>query len=107
MNMPILARHHTVGTALWLYEYLREHAKQTEAEWMPVADGLWITDTQLAYRLDVTEATVRRWRKRLERLGYAYTELVRPRYRKFWLANPNALAKQQAQLQAPMSGLVN
>jgi len=33
MNLPILARHHSVGAALWLYEYLRDNTKPTDAEW--------------------------------------------------------------------------
>jgi len=107
MNLPILARHHSVGSALWLYEYLRDNTKPIDAEWQPVADGIWITDEQLAYRLDVGVATIKRWRKRLEALGYVYSELVRPRYRKLWLANPNATRREQTLLAAPATGLVN
>lgn len=107
MNLPILARHHSVGSALWLYEYLRDNTKLIDAEWMPVGDGIEITDTQLGYRIDVSEGTARRWRVRLEKLGYLYSERTRARYRRLWLANPNAPRREQTLLAAPATGLVN
>jgi hypothetical protein len=109
MNLPILARHHSVGAALWLYEYLRDNTKAIDAAWMPVADGIEITDEQLAYRLDVTAATIKRWRERLERLGYVFSELMRPRHRRMWIANENARPRrEQSFLQASAAnGLVN
>ncbi len=107
MTLPILARRHAIGSSLWLWSYLAENTKAVESEWMPVADGMWISDTQLGFRIDVGEATIRRWRKKLMALGYIYVERVRPRYRKFWIANPNPPVREQGLLQAPASGLVN
>jgi hypothetical protein len=106
MNMPILARHHSIGASLWLWSYLVENTKPVDAEWRPVADGIEITDEQLGHRLDVGVATIRRWRKRLEALGYICTELMRPRYRRMWLANQNGPPWQQS-LQAPATSFVN
>ena|SRR6476660_4558092 len=48
----------------------------SDEPWMAVATGFWITDEQLAYRLDVTAPTIRRWRLRLERLGYLRCEFA-------------------------------
>lgn len=109
MTLPdILGSRHSVGPALFLWEYLLcNNTKLIDAPWMPVADGIWISDEQLAYRLDVTAPTIKRWRRRLEQLGYLRTELVRRRYRKFWLANAYASSQEQSLLTAPVAGPVN
>jgi len=107
MSLPILARHHSVGAALWLWEYLRDNTKVIDAAWMPVADGIEITDVQLGYRIDVSEGTARRWRMRLEKLGFLYSERTRARYRRLWISNQNAPRWEQSLLQAPATGFVN
>jgi hypothetical protein len=104
MSFPdILANRHSVGNALWLYEYLLSNTQVVDLPWMPVAGGMWITDEQLAYRVDVTAPTIKRWRKKLEKLGYLHTEVVQPRFRRMWLANANASTRQQTLLEAPVS----
>lgn len=109
MSLPdILACRHSIGSALWLYDYLLSNTQVVDLPWMPVAGGIWVTDEQLSYRLDVTTATIKRWRKKLEKFGYLHTELVVPRHRKFWIANANASTRQQTLLEAPVtSGAVN
>jgi hypothetical protein len=47
------------------------------AVWRRGIDSLVQADEQLAYRLDVTAATTKAWRKRLEAYGYLYGESVR------------------------------
>jgi predicted DNA-binding transcriptional regulator len=95
----------TVRDALWLWAWLLSHTKLVNVEWQPVADGFAITDEQIAWNLDVSADTVRRWRRRLERLGFIRTELVRPRHRRFWLVKPGGPEK--ALLEAPVEGPVN
>jgi hypothetical protein len=97
----------SLGTALWLYEYLAWNTQLTENPWIPVAGGVAFTDEYLAYRLDVTAATIGRWRKRLERLGYVRTQLVRPRYRKMWLPNLHMSNRQQTLMETPVNAAVN
>ena len=88
MTLPdILGCRHSVGTALFLWEYVLCQTKLIDEPWMPVAKGIWISDEQLAYRLDVTTGTIKRCRKRLEQLRYLRTEL--------------------ALLEAPIAGFVN
>jgi hypothetical protein len=109
MSLPdILFCHRLVRDALWLWEYLLANTVPSDEPWMAVATGFWITDEQLAYRLDVTAPTIKRWRLRLERLGYLRFELVRPRHRLMWLANLQAPSQSQTLLEAPVAaGLVN
>jgi transposase len=72
-----------------------------------VAGGIWVSNEQLAYRIDVGVPTIERWRKRLERAGYLRCELVRPRFRKMWLVNMNAVRREQTLVEAPASSAVN
>jgi len=104
----ILSNHRAVGAALVLHQYLAAHTTPGGDPWLAVAGGIWITSEQLAYRLDTTASTIERWRKRLERFGYLHSERVRPRFRKFWVANENARPREQASVQAAAAnGLVN
>jgi hypothetical protein len=109
MSLPdILSCRHSIGSALWLYSYLLSNTQVVDLPWMPVAGGIWVSDEQLAYRVDVTTATIKRWRKKLEKHGYLHTEVVQPRFRRMWLANANASIRQQTLLAAPVtSGVVN
>jgi hypothetical protein len=97
----------SLGTALWLYEYLAWDTQLAEDRWIPVAGGAAFTDEYLAYRLDVTAATIGRWRKLLERFGYVRTQLVRPRYRKMWLPNLHMSSRQQTLMETPVNAAVN
>jgi hypothetical protein len=101
--LDILACRHSIGSALWLYEYLLSNTQIVDLPWMPVARGIWVTDEQLAYRVDVTVPTIKRWRKKLEKFGYLHTEIVVPRHRKMWLANLTATSGQQTLVEAPVT----
>jgi hypothetical protein len=101
----IFANHGTVRDAVWLWLWLWTYTKPLNAEWQPVSDGLAISDVQIAWNLDVSVETVRRWRRRLERFGFIRTELVRPRHRRFWLVKP--AGPEQALLEAPVAASVN
>lgn len=91
MSLPeIPVCHHSIRDALYLLSNTKLIDEPCE---------------QLAYRLDMTAATIKRWRKRLERLGHVRTELVRPRYRKMWLANAYASSREQTLLDAPVTGV--
>jgi hypothetical protein len=94
-----------VRDAMWLWLWLWTLTKPVNAEWQPVSDGFAISDTQIALNLGVSVETVRRWRRRLERLGYIYTEVAKPRHRRFWLVKPTG--PEQALLAAPVAGFVN
>jgi len=108
MTLPdILGCRQSVGTALYLWEFILCQTKVIDEPWMSVAGGMAITDEQFAFRLDTTAATIKRWRTRLEQLGYLRTELVRRRYRKMWLANAYASSPEQTLLTAPVVGTVN
>jgi hypothetical protein len=108
MNPPaILSNHHAIGAALVLYEYLAAQTTPRNEQWLAVAGGIWVSIEQLAYRLDTTAPTIERWRKRLERYGYIHSEKVRPRFRKFWIANEKAWPRELSQLQAPATSFVN
>jgi hypothetical protein len=92
---------------LWLYLDLLASTRLIDERLMPVAEGIAISDEQLAHRLDLTMATIGRWRKLLERLGYVRTQLVRPRYRKMWLPNLHAGSRQQTLMETPVNAAVN
>ena len=74
MPVPLIfSSHATVRDAVWLWLWLWTYTKPFNAEWQPVSDGLPISDAQIAFNLDVSVETVRKWRKRLERLGFIRT----------------------------------
>lgn len=101
----IFTSHGTVRDAVWLWAWLLSYTKLVNAEWQPVSDGFAISDVQIAWNLDVSVETVRRWRRRLERLGFIRTELVKPRCRKFWLVKP--AGPEQSLLEVPVASAVN
>jgi hypothetical protein len=103
----ILSNHRAIGPALALHQYLVAHTTPGGEQWLAVAGGIWVSIEQLAYRLDTTAPTIERWRRRLERYGYVHSEKVRPRFRKFWVANENAWPREQSLLQAPATSFVN
>jgi hypothetical protein len=106
MPAPLIFNSHgAVRDALWLWLWLWVYTKPVNAEWQPVSGGFAISDAQIAFNLDVSVETVRRWRRRLERLGFIRTELVRPRCRKFWLVKPTG--PEQSLLEVPVAGAVN
>jgi len=97
-----------VRDALWLWTWLLSYTKNVDADWQPVADGIAIPDAQIAWNLDVSVETVRRWRRRLERLAFIRTQIVRPRYRQYWMVRvrPNDPARALME-SASSSTLVN
>jgi hypothetical protein len=86
MPIPLFSSHGTVKNAIWLWLWLWTHAKPSDGAWEPVSDGMPISDAQIAVSLDVGVETVRRWRQRLEGLGFIRSKIVRPRHRRFWIA---------------------
>jgi hypothetical protein len=82
----IFGSHGTVKSAVWLWLYLWTYAKPSDGAWESVSDGSPISDAQIAVALDVGVETVRRWRQRLEGLGFIRSKIVRPRHRRFWIA---------------------
>jgi Helix-turn-helix domain len=89
MSVPLIfGSHGRVRDALWLWFYLWTYAKPSTTEWQPCFDSLPISDAQIAFNLDVSVETVRKWRSRLEKLGFIRTEVVRPRYRRYLLGKP-------------------
>jgi hypothetical protein len=110
MSLPlpdVLTAHYAIRDALWPYLYLLTNTTPSDEPWIPVAGGIWVSNEQLAYRIDVGVPTIERWRKRLERAGYLRCELVRPRFRKMWLVNMNAVRREQTLVEAPASSAVN
>jgi hypothetical protein len=76
MPVPLIfGSHGRVRDALWLWFYLWTHAKPSGTEWQPCFDGSPISDAQIAFNLDVSAETVRKWRLRLERLGFIRTDV--------------------------------
>jgi hypothetical protein len=109
MPPPILGCFKEVRGALWLWFLLVISAPRlsdTTEEWVPVASSIPFQDEFLAAQLKVSVAMVRRWRMRLERLGYVKTEPVPPRHRRFWILNVNAKSAEQPELQ-PMTTWTN
>jgi hypothetical protein len=91
MAVPLIfGSHGKVRDAVWLWLYLWTYTKPFNGEWQPVFDNSPISDAQIAFNLDVSVETVRRWRLRLERLGFIRTDIVRSRYRRYWLGKPGA-----------------
>jgi hypothetical protein len=108
MTLPdILSNRRQVGPALYLWEYLVCQTRLVDEPWMLCAAGVCVTDERHGFLLDVGAATIRSWRKTLERLGYVRSELVSPRYRKFWLANAYASKRNETLLEAAVPGVVN
>jgi hypothetical protein len=106
MPVPLIfSSHSRVRDAVWLWLWLWTYTKPFNAQWQPVSDGLPISDAQIAFNLDVGVETVRNWRKRLERLGFIRTELVRPRHRHFWLGKPGG-APDQSLVETPAASSV-
>jgi hypothetical protein len=109
MPPPILGNFNEVRGALWLWFLLVISAPRlsdTTEEWVPVASGIPFQDEFLASQLRVSVTMVRRWRVRLEGLGYVRTESVPPRHRRFWILNVNAQSAEQPELQ-PMTTWTN
>ena len=50
--------------------------KDADREWFPVAEGVGLTDRQLAGALGCTKETLTEWRERLESVGMIRTTLV-------------------------------
>jgi hypothetical protein len=94
------------GVWLWLL-FLANSANlnQSPDSWVPVANGLPLQDEALAVQLRVSARVVRRWRMRLERLGYIRSEVVYPRHRRFWVLNMDPKTE-QTPLQAPAPWLM-
>lgn len=86
----LLANYANVRGALFLWHYLSNYTPAVATEWQPVGSGFAFSDEYLGAHLDVAAATVRRWRMRLETLGYLKSEVIGPRRRRFWLLNPFA-----------------
>jgi hypothetical protein len=85
MAVPLIfGSHGRVRDALWLWFYLWTYAKPSNTEWQPCFDGSSIfrrTD-RIQSRCecgDRSEVEI------LERLGFVRTEVVKPRYRRYWL----------------------
>lgn len=88
MTLPeILGNRDAVGSSVWLWLYLSNYTDLANQRWQTVLSGGVVTDEQIAFHLDVSAGQIRRWRRRLENLGYIKTELVSPRHRRFWLSN--------------------
>jgi hypothetical protein len=104
----IFGRHGTVRDAVWLWLWLWTHTKPlNNAAWQPVSDGSPISDVQIAFNLDVGVETVRRWRQRLEGLGFVRSEIVRPRYRRFWTVGARPIGPARSLAGMPVSNAVN
>jgi hypothetical protein len=103
----IFSNHGTVRDALWLWAWLLSYTKLVNAEWQPVADGNAIPDSQIAWNLDVSVETVRRWRRRLERLGFIRTQVVRPRHRRYWMVRVQPTDPARSLMETAASGMVN
>lgn len=67
-----------VGDAIWLWTILNfgTSPKDADREWFPVAEGVGLTDRQLAGALGCTKETLTEWRERLESVGMIRTTLV-------------------------------
>jgi hypothetical protein len=106
MPVPLIfGSHGKVRDALWLWFYLWTYAKPSGTEWQPCFDGSPISDAQIAFNLDVSAETVRKWRLRLERLGFIRTDVARPRYRRYWLGKPGS--PEPSLVATPVSEAVN
>jgi|SRR5579872_1464802 len=58
-----------LGGAIWLWELCNACSRYSPEQWWPVAGGQALPDEQLAENLEVSAATARRWRTRLEKNG--------------------------------------
>jgi len=106
MPVPfIFGSHGRLRDSVWLWLYLSTYTKPLNTEWQPVFDGNAISDAQVSFNLDVGVETVRRWRQRLERLGYIRTEVARPRFRRYCLGRPGS--PEQSLVATPVSEAVN
>lgn len=110
-NEPIgmeLAKHRRImGESMWLWLLLVYYSEQSIAEWWSVSSAGLITDEQLGFNLEVSAATAKKWRKRLEAAAMIRTELVQPGRRKIWVFNANHLGQKSLPMPERPPGLVH
>jgi hypothetical protein len=75
-----------VGQAVWLFWNLYVFAAQSPEKWWSVHGGAY-SDEGVAASLDVSTATARRWRVKLEQAGLIRTFPVTRRRRRFEILN--------------------
>ena len=86
--MDILEKRPALENAIWLWLLLNRHASMKASEkWWSVNSGTGYNDETLAAALNVSSATARKWRVRLERAGLIRSFPGTPRKRSFAILN--------------------
>jgi hypothetical protein len=107
MEMDFAGHRRIMGESTWLWLMLVYYSEQSNAEWWPVSSAAMISDEQLGSNLEVTAATAKKWRKRLEAAGMIRTERVQPGKWKIWVLNANQPGQQSFQMPLCPSALVH
>jgi len=99
-----------LGDSVWLWLLLCRFADLAgDAEWLPVYGGGEVSDGRLGVYLNVAESTARKWRVRLERVGWIRSEAASHLHRKLWVRNLDQAEQEKSLREMPpqMPDLVN